>query len=95
MAYSSDSPPSDSKAEQSKSKAEQSKSKAEKPKPVTSSKGGKLSEKQKADLKKHMEGHKKKGMSASEMKSHRMKMMVRMRKGDSVAKAHKDLMRAS
>ncbi len=79
MAYGSDSPPSDS----------------DKPKPVTSSKGGKLSEKQKADLKKHMEGHKKKGMSASEMKSHRMKMMVRMRKGDSVAKAHKDLMRAS
>jgi len=51
--------------------------------------GGKLSDKQKADLKKHMD---KLDMTASEKKSHRMKMMVRMRKGMSVAKAHKDIM---
>ena len=43
--------------------------------------GVKMTDKQKADLNKHMEKHKKAGMSASEMKSHRMKMMVRMRKG--------------
>jgi hypothetical protein len=36
---------------------------------------------------------KKGGMSASEMKSHRMKMMGRMRKGMSVNKAHKDIMK--
>ncbi len=51
--------------------------------------GGKLSDKQKSDLKKHMD---KLDMTASEKKSHRMKMMVRMRKGMSVAKAHKDIM---
>jgi cytochrome c553 len=51
--------------------------------------GGKLSDKQKADLKKHMD---KLDMSASEKKSHRMKMMVRMRRGLSVAKAHRDIM---
>ncbi len=49
-----------------------------------------LSDKQKADLKKHMEKHKDK-MSASEIKSHRMKMMVRMRKGMSISAAHKDI----
>ena len=53
--------------------------------------GGKMSEKQKADLKKHMDKMKKDGMSASELKSHRMKMMSRMRKGMSVSKAHKDI----
>ena len=52
----------------------------------------KMTDKQKADLAKHMEKHKKAGMSASEMKSHRMKMMSRMRKGMSVNKAHKDIM---
>ena len=51
---------------------------------------GKLSEKQKADLKKHMDKVGK-DMSASEKKSHRMKMMSRMRKGMSVSKAHKDI----
>ncbi len=55
---------------------------------------GKMTEKQKSDLKKHMEKHKKAGMSASEMKSHRMKMMSRMRKGMTVNKAHKDIMKA-
>jgi hypothetical protein len=32
-----------------------------------------------------------KNMTASEKKSHRMKMMSRMRKGMSVADAHKDI----
>ena len=38
-----------------------------------------------------MDGHKEAGMSVKEMRSHRMKMMSRMRKGMSVAKAHKDI----
>jgi len=59
--------------------------------PKPTSRGGKMSDKQKADLKRHMEKMQKGGMSASEMKSHRMKMMVRMRKGMSVNKAHKDI----
>ena len=55
----------------------------------------KMTDKQKSDLNKHMEKHKKEGkMSASELKSHRMKMMGRMRKGMSVNKAHKDIMGA-
>jgi hypothetical protein len=51
----------------------------------------KMTDKQKADLKKHMDKHKDQ-MSPSEFKSHRMKMMGRMRKGMSIAKAHKDIM---
>ena len=52
--------------------------------------GVKMSDKQKADLTKHMT---KVGanMTVSERKSHRMKMMSRMRKGETVAKAHKAL----
>ena len=38
-----------------------------------------------------MDKLKEKGMSTSEVKSHRMKMMVRMRKGMSVKDAHKDI----
>lgn len=53
--------------------------------------GVKMTDKQKVQLNKHMEKQKKAGMSASEMKSHRMKMMGRMRKGMSIAKAHKDI----
>ena len=53
--------------------------------------GVKMTDKQKADLKKHMAKMEKGGMSKSEMKSHRMKMMSRMRKGMSVNKAHKDI----
>jgi hypothetical protein len=60
----------------------------EKPKAM----GGKMSDKQKADLKKHMDKVGK-DMSASEKKSHRMKMMGRMRKGESVSKAHKSMMK--
>ena len=52
--------------------------------------GVKMTDKQKADLTKHMT---KVGanMTISERKSHRMKMMSRMRKGETVAKAHKAL----
>ena len=53
--------------------------------------GVKMTDKQKDQLKKHMVKMEKQGMSKSEMKSHRMKMMGRMRKGMSVAKAHKDI----
>jgi len=53
--------------------------------------GVKMTDAQKKALSKHMEKHKKDGMSASEMKSHRMKMMSRMRKGMSVNKAHMDI----
>ncbi len=54
---------------------------------------GKLSDKQKSDLKKHMDKHKDlKDLSPSQLKSHRMKMMVRMRKGMSIKKAHSDIM---
>ena len=51
--------------------------------------GTKMTDVQKAQLKKHMD---KLDMSASEKKSHRMKMMARMKKGMSVSKAHKDIM---
>ena len=56
--------------------------------------GKKLSDKQKGDLNKHMAKMKKDGMSTSEMKSHRMKMMSRMRKDPKTTarKAHKDIM---
>ena len=56
---------------------------------------GKMSDQQKAQLKKHMDKHKKAGMSVSEMKSHRMKMMARMRKGMTVQKAHNDIKKGS
>jgi hypothetical protein len=54
--------------------------------------GKKLTDKQKGDLMKHMEKQKKAGMTGTELKSHRMKMMGRMRKGMTVGKAHKDVM---
>ena len=62
------------------------------PKPVAKKKreGVKMTDKQKADLSKHMEKVGK-TMTVSEKKSHRMKMMSRMRKGQSVGKAHKDI----
>jgi len=61
-------------------------------KPVEKKKreGKKLSDKQKADLNKHM-SKVGKDMSVSEKRSHRMKMMSRMKKGMSVQKAHKDI----
>jgi len=55
--------------------------------------GTPMSDKQKTDLSKHMEKMKKGGMDAKEMKSHRMKVMSRMRKGMSVGAAHKDAMK--
>ena len=54
--------------------------------------GVKMTDKQKGDLNKHMEKQKKAGMTGTELKSHRMKMMGRMRKGMTVGKAHKDVM---
>lgn len=63
----------------------------EQPPPKKKREGVKMSDKQKSDLNKHMEKHKKAGMSVSEMKSHRMKMMGRMRKGMTVTKAHNDI----
>ena len=60
--------------------------KEEKPKKTM----GKMTDKQKAQLKKHMEKHKDK-MTTSEARKHRMQMMSRMRKGMSIAKAHKDI----
>jgi len=54
----------------------------------------KLTDKQKADLKKHMDQHKDlKDMSVSQLKSHRMAMMVRMRKGLTLNQAHKEIMK--
>ena len=46
----------------------------------------KMTDTQKSQLNKHMEGY-----SGADKKSHRMKMMVRMMKGMSVAEAHKDI----
>jgi hypothetical protein len=49
----------------------------------------KMSDKQKADLKKHMV---KTGLAGSEAKSHRLRMMNEMRRGSSIAVAHKKIM---
>tara|TARA_R110000796_G_scaffold161488_1_gene278241 strand:- start:245 stop:496 length:252 start_codon:yes stop_codon:yes gene_type:complete len=52
--------------------------------------GVKMTDKQKTQLTKHMEKMKKGGMEGSELKSHRMRMMSKMRnQGLSVGKAHK------
>ena len=60
-------------------------------KPVKKKREGvKMSDRQKADLNKHMDKVGK-DMTVSEKKSHRMKMMGRMRKGMTVGKAHKDI----
>ena len=61
------------------------------PAPKKKRTGTKMTDAQKAQLTKHMTKMEKGGMSKSEMKSHRMKMMGRMRKGMSVNKAHKDI----
>ena len=64
------------------------------PKKMSPKMSGKLSEKQKSDLKKHMEKHKDlQDLTPSQLKSHRMKMMSRMRKGMSLKKAHADIMK--
>ena len=56
----------------------------------------KMSEKQKSDLTKHMEKMKKEGMSPSEMKSHRMRLMAKLRKDPKMTakKAHTAVMKA-
>ncbi len=65
------------------------------PAPKKKRQGKPMTDKQKTDLAKHMKQHKDlKDLSSSELKSHRMKMMVRMRKGMSVAAAHKDIKKA-
>ena len=53
--------------------------------------GKKLTDKQKQDLTKHMDKMKKGGMTLTEQRSHRMKMMSQLRKDPkmSVNKAHK------
>ena len=52
----------------------------------------KMTDEQKAQLKKHMAKQKKTGRSASDMKKHRMRMMTRMtNKNMSVQKAHNDI----
>jgi len=55
--------------------------------------GKKMTDKQKADLTKHMDKMKKGGMSLTEQRSHRMKMMAQLRKDEkmTVNKAHKSL----
>lgn len=53
-----------------------------------------LTEKQKTALKKHMDQHRDlKDLSPAQLKSHRMKMMSRLRKGMTMAQAHRDIMK--
>lgn len=63
---------------------------APEPAPKKKREGVKMTDKQKDQLNKHM-AKVGKDMTVSEKKSHRMKMMGRMRKGMSVNKAHKDI----
>lgn len=65
---------------------------AEPPAPKKKREGVKMTDAQKTALNKHM---KKSGLTGSEAKSHRMKMMGRMRKGMSVTKAHNDIKKTS
>ena len=51
----------------------------------------KMTDDQKSKLKKHMAKMEKQGMSKAEMKSHRMSMMARMRKGMTVQKSMNDI----
>lgn len=54
----------------------------------------KLTDKQKADLKKHMMKHKDlKDMSVSQLRSHRIRMTTQMRKGLTLNKAHGEIMK--
>lgn len=54
-----------------------------------------MTEKQKQDLAKHMEKMKKEGMSPTELKSHRMKMMRKMRDGKGITKAHNEIKKSA
>lgn len=71
------------------SKEEKDKKTAEKKQRQTDSM--KLTKAQKESLKKHMAKLKADGMSGSELRSHRMKMLSRMAKGMSLKEAHKDI----
>ena len=63
------------------------------PKPAVS-KASKMTDQQKADLRKHMAQHRDlKDLSPSQLKSHRAKMAARLRKGMSMAQAHRDIMK--
>ena len=61
----------------------------------TKRQSAKMTDTQKAGLKKHMDKMKKDGMTASEMKSHRMKLMSRMRRDPKMTakKAHNAVMK--
>ena len=62
-------------------------------KPKAPRKGG-MTDQQKAALKRHMDQHKDlKDLSPSQLKSHRMKMASRLRKGMTMAQAHRDIMK--
>ena len=53
-----------------------------------------LTDKQKTALKKHMDQHRDlKDLSPAQLKSHRLKMMSRLRKGMTMAQAHRDIMK--
>jgi len=53
---------------------------------------GKLSDTQKKQLESHMKKHKDlKDLSPSQLKSHRSKMILRMKKGMTIAQAHRDI----
>jgi len=55
--------------------------------------GGAMTDAQKADLTKHMTKMAKAGMEGKELKSHRMAIMSRMRRGNmSASQAHKSVM---
>ena len=80
--------PESKKSEDKEPPTKKSEDKEPPAKPAKSSK--KLTDKQKGDIKKHMD---KLDMTVSEKKSHRMKMMAKMRKGQSVKKAHSAIMK--
>ena len=78
---------------QSDSAMKSSKPKTSSKPKASPSKGG-MTDQQKAALKKHMDQHKDlKDLSPSQLKSHRMKMMSRLRKGMTMAQAHRDIMK--
>lgn len=60
------------------------------PAPLPASKSRPLTQRQKTMLKNHMDNLK--NLSPAQMKSHRAKMMSRIKKGMSIAAAHKDIM---
>lgn len=63
----------------------------------TKRQSAKLTDSQKAGLKKHMDKMKKDGMTLTEQRSHRMKLMARMRKDPKMTakKAHNAVMKST